>query len=288
MVQALEPAPLPLAEQYAACLESIRGRRQKADLLRNDVERLRQVLARFEVLCQSRVGDLLKELQRVASAGRVAQRRLEAAVAAMESRAEEVLDVLLDGLDVEYDLEPNGAGETPTSASATLGSGSAAAGLGENGAQGPALLKRLYRDLAKRCHPDLAVAATERHRREGLMQRINEAFRDGDIEALRSLLHETAADEPAFLQRTPAEKLQWALEELARLDREVARLRAELVQLHVGELYRLWRRHEAGEAVFEVLEDDLERRIRREGRRLDRLVASHRRVMEQQGTPIRS
>ncbi len=287
-MQALAPAPLPVAEQYAACLESIRGRREKADVLRNDVERLRRVLARFEVLCQSRVGDLLAELQRVAAARRVAQTRLEAAVAATERRAEEVLDVLLDGLDVEYDLEPDGAGRATDSASAHLGSGSSEADLSGNGAQGPALLKRLYRELAKRCHPDLAVAAAERIRRESLMQRINEAFRDGDIEALRSLLHETAADEPAFAQRTPAEKLQWALEELARLDREVARLRAELVQLHVGELYRFWRRHEAGEAVFEVLEDDLERRIRREGRRLDRLVASHRRVMEQQGTTIRS
>ncbi len=150
----------------------------------------------------------------------------------------------------------------------------------------PLKRKRMYRELAKRCHPDLAGSAEERARRAGLMQRINEAFEDGDIQALRALLHETEANEPAFSRRTTADKLQWARVELARLDRQVAELRSELVQLHVGELYRLWRRHEAGEAIFDILEDDLERRIRREGLRLDRLAAAHRRLLEQQGTVV--
>ncbi len=284
--QALEPAPLPDDELYSACLESIRARREKVELLRADLERLRRALARFEALCQTRVGDLVAELQRVAAAGNEARTRLEAALAELDLHTEEVLDVLLEGLDLDRDLESDDFGGASGSATSGTSADPTTTPSSSNGYHDPSTLKRIYRDLAKRCHPDLAGSVAERDRRAGLMQRINEAFRDGDIDALRSLLQETEADEPTFGQRTTADKLRWARQELARLDRHVAVLRAEFVQLHVGELYRLWRRHEAGEAVFDVLEDDLERRIRLEGLRLDRLIATHRRLREQQGTPI--
>jgi hypothetical protein len=285
-VHALEPAPLPDEEQYVACLEAIRGRRDKVETLQCDIERLRQSLARFESICQTRIGDLVTELRRIAEASREAQTRLAGALAAAELLADEVLDVLLEGLGPEPELDfDDVSGEPSTAASGTTDNPTPTRA-GPNGRHDPASLKRLYRDLAKRCHPDLADSAVERERRAGLMQRINEAFRDGDIEALRLLLHETEADEPGFEQRSIADRLRWAREELARLDREIADLRAELLQLHVGELYRLWRRHEAGESVLDSLEDDLERRIRREGIRLDRLTLTHRRLLEQQGTPL--
>lgn len=283
--EALVLSPTPDEQLYASSLEAIRVRRDKVERLRSDIERLRQSLTRFESLCHTRVGDLVAELQRVVTAGRAAQSRLAAAVAATELEAEEILDVLLDGLDLERDLGGDVDAEgVPPSADprAHLPND----GQGQPGRDDPVKRKRMYRELAKRCHPDLAGSAEERARRAGLMQRINEAFEDGDIQALRALLHETEANEPAFSKRTTADKLQWARVELARLDRQVAELRSELVRLHVGELYRLWRRHEAGEAIFDILEDDLERRIRREGLRLDRLAAAHRRLLEQQGTVV--
>lgn len=60
-------------------------------------------------------------------------------------------------------------------------------------------LKRLYRELARRYHPDLTTNAAERERRNRLMVDINAAYSDGDLDALRALAaqpQDTSAAEP--------------------------------------------------------------------------------------------
>ena len=51
-------------------------------------------------------------------------------------------------------------------------------------------LKRLYRDVAKTVHPDLAEDDAERQRRHELMARANEAYDAGDEYRLSAILHE--------------------------------------------------------------------------------------------------
>jgi len=278
----IEAVPLPDEEAYALCLEAIRARREKLERLRGDLVRLRQELARFEVLCHARVGDLVAELRRVATAVTEAQVRLEALLATVDRLTEDAVDAVLEGLDLEHDLDIDRVGAGADRSFDDLGSGPPPAPSGASPSD-LSTLKRLYRDLAKRCHPDLAGSPEERERRAVLMRRVNEAFSEGNADLLRALLHETEADEPGFAERTVAEKLRWARTELARLDREAAALRKDLLALHVSDLFRLWRRHEAGEAIFDELEDDLERRIRQEGGRLDRLNATHRRLVSERG-----
>jgi DnaJ-domain-containing protein 1 len=50
-------------------------------------------------------------------------------------------------------------------------------------------LKKLYREVAKRIHPDLATNEEERQRRQHLMAEANQAYEDGDEERLRAILH---------------------------------------------------------------------------------------------------
>jgi hypothetical protein len=271
---AIEPLPLPDEEAYALCLEAIRARRDKLERMRGDVAKLRQDLNRFEALCHARVGDLVAELRRVGAAVAEAQAQLEGLLSRAERLTEEVVEAVLAGLDLEHDLDLDRAGRK---AEPLLGEQTAAPERREP--SDPATLKRLYRELAKRCHPDLAANAEERERRAILMQRVNEAFAEGNADLLRVLLHQTEADAPGFAERSAAERLRWARGELAALDCEIAALRRELVTTHASDLYRLWRRHQAGEAIFDELEDDLERRIRREGGRIDRLHATHRRLV---------
>jgi hypothetical protein len=49
-------------------------------------------------------------------------------------------------------------------------------------------LRKLYRDAAKRVHPDTATDETDRARRERLMKQVNAAYVAGDEDALRRIL----------------------------------------------------------------------------------------------------
>lgn len=278
-------------QAYETCLAAAVAARRKLDAVREELRQLRQALARFEALCHYRIGDLVGELRRLAQAVSEARTDLQRQVSADNREDDTVIEALLDELDVDIDLEFDeadpAANDPPPDDQRTVNPmPSRPAPKSDRAA-----LKRLYRALAKRCHPDLAIDAADRGRRVMLMQRINEAFRAGDVAELKSLLQETESDDTAFAQRTLAERLLWARQELARLDRELELLRAESVQIHASDLYRLWRRFEAGEAVFDLLERDFERRIRQEGDRLDRLTAARRRLrgeagMDRQRSPL--
>ena len=54
----------------------------------------------------------------------------------------------------------------------------------------PASLKRLFRDAAKRMHPDLAPTDEAREHAEAFMKRLNDAYRSGDAEAIADLLRQ--------------------------------------------------------------------------------------------------
>ena len=51
-------------------------------------------------------------------------------------------------------------------------------------------LKKLYREVAKKIHPDLATDEDERQRRQNLMSKANIAYENGNIEKLKSILQE--------------------------------------------------------------------------------------------------
>ena len=54
-------------------------------------------------------------------------------------------------------------------------------------------LKRLFRDAAKRMHPDLAPDPEVRAHAEAFMKRLNDAYRAGDGEAIADLMRQWAA-----------------------------------------------------------------------------------------------
>ncbi|MFE7230320.1 hypothetical protein ACWCRF_06150 [Streptomyces sp. NPDC002405] len=77
--------------------------------------------------------------------------------------------------------------------------------------------RRLYRELARKAHPDLAQEDDERKRREEFLTRVNAAYARGDEDALRELGAEWAAG-PKLKEQGPSrsEELYARLEWLAR------------------------------------------------------------------------
>jgi len=91
-------------------------------------------------------------------------------------------------------------------------------------------IKRLYRALAKRFHPDLTVDPAEKKYREGVMAQVNEAYAADNLEALRRLaeLPDRPEIEP---ERTRAQMIADLRAEIKRLDQVARQLQSGLDQL---------------------------------------------------------
>jgi len=118
-------------------------------------------------------------------------------------------------------------------------------------------VKKLYRALALRYHPDLTTDPSERERRNDLMARINEAYTQRDLGALQAL-----ADRPA--DRPPEEPLGLLrLRDLQRIDDQLADRLADLRLEHTNLLH--------GDLMKLALEEKF---ARRQGRDLLRDMAA--------------
>jgi len=100
--------------------------------------------------------------------------------------------------------------------------------------------QRLYRELVRKVHPDLAQDDDEKERRSTFIARVNEAYAYADEDALRALSDEWEAG-PVPLEDLPseAEVLYARLEWLAVRKEKLARLAAELDDSAIGQMMKL-------------------------------------------------
>ncbi len=142
-------------------------------------------------------------------------------------------------------------------------------------------LKSLYRELAKRFHPDLAMSDVEREARGQRMAEINDAYARGDLEMLRRQASRSGV-RPAF-PPTLAELLA----ERDRLDALVVRLRQEIAELNRDPLMLLkidaaLARH-SGHDLLAEMAIELHIQLVEQRAVLDRLIAEFRELVEQVG-----
>ena len=92
-------------------------------------------------------------------------------------------------------------------------------------------LKKLYREVAKKIHPDLATDDEERQRRQDLMAEANIAYENGDIEKLKSILQEWENSPETVMG-------EGIVFELIRIIRQIAQSRDRLkaIQLEISAL----------------------------------------------------
>ncbi|MFE3069067.1 hypothetical protein [Streptomyces sp. NPDC059247] len=101
-------------------------------------------------------------------------------------------------------------------------------------------VRRLYRDLARKAHPDLAREEAERKRREEFITRVNAAYARGDEALLRELLAEwEAGPAPAEERLSENEELYARLEWLAQRKDLLSALARELEESAIGAMLRM-------------------------------------------------
>jgi hypothetical protein len=100
--------------------------------------------------------------------------------------------------------------------------------------------RKLYRELARKAHPDLAQEDAERARREEFITRVNAAYARGDEVLLRELAQEWAAG-PAPAERSPSasEELYARLEWLAQRKEMLTLVARELEDSAIGSMLRM-------------------------------------------------
>ncbi|MER6385855.1 hypothetical protein ACWDBD_02830 [Streptomyces sp. NPDC001118] len=100
--------------------------------------------------------------------------------------------------------------------------------------------RKLYRELARKAHPDLAQEEAERQRREEFITRVNAAYARGDATLLKELAEEWAAGPvPPERRPSPAEELYARLEWLAQRKELLTLVARELEEGAIAGMLRL-------------------------------------------------
>lgn len=100
-------------------------------------------------------------------------------------------------------------------------------------------LKRLYREVAKRIHPDLCSDERQRTRREKLMADANRAYEEGDEARLRDILMEWEASPEAVEEETVAAELVRTIRKIAQIRNRLEAIKSEIEAITASDLFDL-------------------------------------------------
>jgi DnaJ-domain-containing protein 1 len=100
-------------------------------------------------------------------------------------------------------------------------------------------LKKLYREVAKKIHPDLATDDEERQRRKQLMTEANQAYEEGNLEKLKAILHDWESSPESVKGEGISFELIRIIRQIAQSRERLKVIQAEIVALEQTELYQL-------------------------------------------------
>lgn len=209
---------------------------------------MRSEVAEFERVLQARIRPLERELDRLSSELSTARREAERRAQWGDRAGEEGIP------DVVSQFERAWNRETAPQAAA------------KRDAPSPerSNLRALYRELAKRFHPDLTTDPEQKKWREAVMAEINEAYQAKDLAALRAL-QDRPDRQPPPVEKTSEQQAIDMEAEVIRLDGVIAKLQRQLDELAASELVQLqlsvsMAKQSGGDLLAEIARD-LEREI---------------------------
>jgi hypothetical protein len=125
-------------------------------------------------------------------------------------------------------------------------------------------IRRLFRDVAKAIHPDLARDTDARDRRHALMIEANRAYAQGDEERLRTILQSWERS-PEAVQGVDAGAIRLRLvRRIAEIEEELAACASELAELRDSPLGKLKAMVDEASTRGKDLVSDMVKRLKRD------------------------
>jgi DnaJ-domain-containing protein 1 len=100
-------------------------------------------------------------------------------------------------------------------------------------------LKKLYREVAKIIHPDLATDEKDRARRTKLMAEANQAYKEGDEARLQAILDEWQSSPESVKGDGPGAELVRIIRKTSQVEERLRIIKLAIVQLNDSDLYQL-------------------------------------------------
>ena len=117
-------------------------------------------------------------------------------------------------------------------------------------------IKKLYRETARKIHPDLSENPEEREKRHSLMARLNEAYDQMDSEKIRDILQKWEDELKPENDLPIGMRLARVLRQTARIKKRLAEIEDESEDLRNSEMFRLKESMEKNHAkVLDFLQD---------------------------------
>jgi hypothetical protein len=138
-------------------------------------------------------------------------------------------------------------------------------------------LKRMFRELARTIHPDLAADETARYRRHSLMAEANRAYAERDADRLRLILRTWERSPEAILGDDPEADRERLRRRLDQLRARLAEVDAEAADLRDSAIARLKRKLDAARDQGWDLFAEMIRHVQREAAASRARLASLRR-----------
>lgn len=249
--------PAPVAWQLRAELEEAQRAWRQAEA---ELGAEQAAVNAFRMHCRLKLDDLVDELEALATQKQSLLTRLELLrqVAIEEEGADFWEETAVPPPDPDPETDLDDLLPTPTP-------------------RDKAAEKRLYRELARRFHPDLAETAVEQAYRTSIMAAVNAAYEQQDIQALYDLAGELDPAELAELQGIESLEIRRLREQIMK----VGRLRRKAVQrlksLRQENTARLWRKAQEldpdGENWWDSVRRELETAVFQRQHTITRLAA---------------
>ncbi|HFE67615.1 MAG TPA: hypothetical protein ENJ93_10165 [Chloroflexi bacterium] len=225
--RALQPAtPAQQRRQYQTDL-----RQAQADLLEAEAElaKLQAAVNAFRMQCRLKIGRLLDEYLELRGQKQTLWTRLQ-----LLQQAEEF------GIPYDED-DPFWHGRDPADLYDDLPEDNLLPEM-DNTERDRAAEKRLFRELARKFHPDLAPAGAERAYMTMMMTAVNAAYSQHNLEALRDLADELDPALVAELAEIEAVEIRRLREQILKLQRRRRRAIRRLRQLRQENMTKLWQK----------------------------------------------
>lgn len=100
-------------------------------------------------------------------------------------------------------------------------------------------LKRLYREVAKRVHPDLTMDLADRAVRERLMSEANRAYELGDVACLRRILDEYETSPETVKGEGTGAELVRVIRKITQVKKRLNQIEKEVQRVAVSEMAKL-------------------------------------------------